>query len=476
MSDPKLSIVVDVETDPAKKALREVDTALDKTAKNAKVTGSRIDEAFKTAGGKVQEAIGPLGKLLSPEALGVGAIGLAAAGLYRFAAAGADAAREVAKLGVASGVLPARIEEMNRAATAFEAAQNRMTGNFARMSSGMVGFVATVMQGFNDLASGSLDSIERGSSAGYAPRSGPGSSDAPRYQSEINKAVTEYVNRVFFSDNRPESDLSGEGITPGRKSFRSTRIRYKPPKTAAELAQAARAESKKRDQAWARVGRYYDARGADWDWQAGLAADRARADDEFQQNLDEADAATARANQADIDRVTRAREIARRNREEAAQRAADQTAARNAQMTSIGASGLGSLASSALRGDASGALSAVSGAASGLASVGLSAVLGPIFGPLAGSLVGGVLDGLIGAVLGEDEGSKARREAMERTRERWRNTQRDRAWQRRQNLPELAAFSGPSAGATIVNVSFNAPVSSRRAARELADVLRAGGP
>ena len=421
MSDPKLSILVDVDTDPARKALKDVDTALDNTAKSAKAAGNKIDEAFKAAGGKVQEAIGPLGKLLGPTAIGVGAIGLAVGALGAAASKAfsyvKETADEVQKLGAASGLSATSINLLTTRAKESETAFSQLRAITGLWVSDLTSKLTPAIEWTTKALQGLRGEQPQSLAAGNATEDAA----IAKGLADNKRAPTLSIQQDFLRLYGMRLRGSGSGSPRERIEFSESDL---------------------------------------------LDYNKSLIPDSEQDALMRYALQIAKANRAD--RVTAEIGPAR-----------DVTPKEGFLLDNVDlspfagqfGSGLGSIASAAIQNDGRGVLKSGAGMVSGLISTGL----GPLLGPVAGSLVGGVLDGLIGAVFAEDEGSKLRREAMERTRERWRNTQRDRAWQRRQNLPELAAFSGPSAGATIVNVSFNAPVSSRRAARELADVLRGGG-
>lgn len=437
MADPTLSIKVGVDVDPAKKALREVDTALGKTATNAKAAGSKIDEAFKAASGKVQEAIGPLGKLLGPTAIGIGAVGLAL-GAMGAAASKAfsvmkDGAETVKRMGSASGLAAGEIktltERTKAAETAFgqlSAAAGLFASNFVSRMTPAVGTMAEFLRFLSSSGDPSAGAFDAGAAAQRSVLEERGRLDLERNRKRTQETVTEQRRRQDIAQR--EAD-----------------------------ARAARAAA-----ARARMLQQREIMGS---LDSGMTWGQIVADENRKQALrDEYAAGIAAYHQQR--RESRLETISRIESSRAPAAPAAPPSQTLSMLAGVGAQGGARFISSMFAGQNAGAagVSALGSVASSAASM----FLGPL-GPIAGALIGGAADALAGLFGAEDAASKARRDAREAMRKQ---QLRDTAAARRNAPPGFDPFLGSRGGPAIVNVNFHGPVGSPgRIARSVADSL-----
>lgn len=459
MTQPKLFIEIDGSVVPLQNALKKAEKSTEDTGRKIKQETSKIDDAFKATGGKVQEAFGPLGKLLGPTGLALGAVGLAAgvvAGalgkMFEVVKSGNEA---MSKLGAFAKASSDQIRDLKTSAEAAESAFTRLSASlgvlFAPVTKSVSGGVDTLADFALYLAGGLSAGDERMGAEAFAQ-------GQRRQRGKRAPAV-----QSILDQEKKAQEQAREALVERRARMDKDEERR---------LQRAAAAKKERD-------RMLDIF-ASPERMMGGTLDVIASDEEFRRNLEEADLALGESNTKLAEDARRKRlEAARlRRQQETARSRAEKAreAARMSQFEDIataGAFGLAGVLSTGLRGGNVG--TSVGAAITSVASTAATAVLGPI----GGAIVGGVIDGLIGSIFESEEQqveAQARARALEMRRQRWLQRNREAAGRRLQNLPEMTLARNGSNATIVQNFNFSGVVggSPRRLARELADVMGSG--
>ena len=124
--------------------------AEDKVTPVAKGAEKSVEKFFGTAKEAAKESGGLFGKLaatLGPVGTGLVGLGAAAVSILKIADYGAQAGREVEKLGAASGLTAGEVNKLVQASKEYESVAGRLTGALGLLAAPVTGFMATVGEG-----------------------------------------------------------------------------------------------------------------------------------------------------------------------------------------------------------------------------------------------------------------------------------------------------------------------------------------